>query len=202
MSVIEGYLTETDAKAGTTKKGRPYTSYRGQIQGTWYSFGFDKPPVAKGDYVRAEIGDVNGYQQILRSERIDPPTAQPPIKTMTGIGAPTPAAPATGFRDRNDSIVYQSSRKDAIALVELLIAQNALPVSEAKTKAGVSKRFEEIMALVDKITVQYYYDVNTLRNLERVQDAGAEGPAPQSLPEDAQEVEKEDPTAAAADNNW
>lgn len=198
MTILEGYLTETEAKSGKTKKGRPYTSYRGQIQDKWYSFGFDKPGVAKGDYVKAEVGEVNGYEQIIRAERIDPPTKA----SGPAAGGPQRAAGPAG--DRQDSIVYQSSRKDALALVELLVSQDALPISVAKTSAGKAKRYEEIMALVDKLTVQYFYDVTTLRNLERVADAGADGPAPEALPEDAQgEPEPAEPeTTDPKGDNW
>ena len=188
--IVEGYLEETDSKGGTGKKG-PWTLYKGKINGKWYSFGFTKPPVAKGDYGSFVIEQENGYDVVKSAAKLGAPKQE----------AATQPASSGGYRDRNDSIVYQSSRKDAIALVGLLISQNALPVSEAKTKAGISKRFEEIVALVDKITVQYFYDVNTLRNLDRVQDGGAEGPAPASLPEDEQKEVEEDPTAAA-DGNW
>lgn len=194
--VVEGYLSEVESKTGVGKGGKPWAVYRGQIQGHWYSFGFEKPPVSKGDYVRAEIGTVKGYEQVVRAERITAPEAQKPLP---GIGQAAPSY-GTPTGDRNASIVYQSSRKDALEFVKLLRAEDALPISVAKTAAGKAKRYDELLALVDKITVQFYYDVNTLRNLERVQDAGADGPAPEALPEDGQPVE-EDPTAAAA-GNW
>jgi hypothetical protein len=195
MSVIEGYLEETDSKSGVGKRG-PWTLYKGKVNGTWYSFGFNKPPVAKGDYGSFVTAEEKGYQVIKSATKMDAPAQPAPSASPRGdIGHLS----ATG--DRNNSIVYQSSRKDALALVALLITQNALPVSEAKTKAGTAKRYEEIMALVDKLTVQYFYDVNTLRNLDRVQDGGADAPAPAALPEDAQ-TEPEAAATAEPDANW
>lgn len=207
--IIEGFLSEVESRNSPPGAKRAWTSFRGQIQGHWYSFGFEKPPVSKGDYIRAEIGTVKGYEQVVRAERITAPEAQKPLPSIGQAATAPVAAPATSaqnnfvvtpYRDRNDSIVYQSSRKDALEFVKLLRAEDALPISAAKTAAGKAKRYDELLALVDKITVQFYYDVNTLRNLERVQDAGADGPAPEALPEDGQPVE-EDPTAAAA-GNW
>lgn len=196
-NVIEGFLEETDSKSGTGKRGQ-WTVYKGKIQGKWYSFGFIKPPVAKGDYGSFVIEEENGYQVIKSAAKIAPPATP----AAAAKGASTPQASRTG--DRNDSIVYQSSRKDALVLVGLLISQNALPVSEAKTKAGTAKRYEEIMALVDKLTVQYFYDVNTLRMLDRVADGGADEPAPAALPEDAQNEPEFDPatTQEAPAGNW
>lgn len=193
MSQINGYLTDTDSKSGPGKRG-PWTVYKGQINGKWYSLGFDRPSVAKGDYVTATVEKDGDYEKLTNVKKADAEPAVSPKTDTLNTG------PVVQYRDRNDSIVYQSSRKDAIAILGLLISQDALPISAAKTAAGKAKRYEELLALVDKITVQFFYDVNTLRNLERVQDAGAEGIAPQELPEDDQAVE-EDPTAAAA-GNW
>lgn len=210
MSIVEGFLTEVESKTGVGKGGKPWAVYRGQIQGHWYSFGFEKPPVSKGDYVRAEIGTVKGYEQVVRAERITAPEAQKPLP---GIGQSVNnasgnaannfvATPSGGYQDRNSSIVYQSSRKDALEFVKLLRAEDALPISVAKTAAGKAKRYDELLALVDKITVQFYYDVNTLRNLERVQDAGADGPAPEALPEDGQPDPEVEAIGQGKDTNW
>lgn len=199
MTIIEGYLTEVDSKTGQNRSGRPYTVYRGEIAGTWYSFGFEKPPVSRGDYVRAEIGQVKGYDQVVRSERLTAPsTAQPALASMQqGLAAAaenSPSSPGGTHYSRSrdpkqTSIHYQNSRNCALDLIALLISQDALPISATKSPAGKAKRYEEIMALVDKITVQYFYDAETLRNLDRVQDAGAEGKDVTALPEDAQTEE-------------
>ena len=197
MSILEGYLEETDQKSGMGKRG-PWTMYRGQIGKIWVSFGFNKPTINKGDYVSVVIEkDANNYDVVKSAAKI--PAPQQPVADKASPRGDNGHLSATG--DRNNSIVYQSSRKDALALVALLITQNALPVSEAKTKAGTAKRYEEIMALVDKLTVQYFYDVNTLRNLDRVQDGGADAPAPSALPEDSQ-AEPEAAATAEPDDKW
>lgn len=213
--IIEGFLSEVESRNSPPGAKRAWTSFRGQIQGHWYSFGFEKPPVSKGDYIRAEIGTVKGYEQVVRAERITAPEAQKPLPGIGQVPDRASEQAPLGRALSKDSywankeardletqprITYQSSRKDALEFVKLLRAEDALPISVAKTAAGKAKRYDELLALVDKITVQFYYDVNTLRNLERVQDAGADGPAPEALPEDGQSEPETDLTAAAG--NW
>jgi len=43
-------------------------------------------------------------------------------------------------------------------------------MSVAESKPGVAKRFDEILAAVDKLTVQYFNDTMTLRRLQTVAD--------------------------------
>jgi hypothetical protein len=191
-STVTGYLDETDSKSGTSKAGKPWTMYKGTVNGKWYSFGFTRPSVAKGEYVELTVELENDYEVVKSAKVVPAPT---PAATKDA----TAPASSGGYQDRNSSIVYQSSRKDALALVDVLITQDALPVTATKTGAGKAKRFEEIMALVDKLTVQYYYDVITLRNLDRVVDAGASAPAPVGLPEDAQE---EPAASVETDEKW
>lgn len=190
-----GYLDATDMKSGKSKSGRAWTMYKGAVGGKWVSFGFDQPKVAKGDYVEIVTEMENDFEVVKSARKIDPPAAG------TASSAHGPVVTVPYIDKRQASIVYQSSRKDALEFVNLLIAQDALPVSSAKTSAGKAKRYEEILALVDKLTVQFFYDVETLRNLDRVVDAGAEGPAPASLPEDAQ-PEEEEKTVTEPDGNW
>lgn len=189
---IVGFLEETETKDGKTKRGKPWTLYKGRVDGKWVNFGFDRPPCKKGDYVTITTEPDGENYKITSITVGEPPARQPePARNQA-------SSPGTGMAGQTQaSIHYQSARKDALTLIEVLIAQDALPITAAKTAAGKAKRFEEIMALVDKLTVQYFYDVHTLRNLDRVADAGADGPAPGSLPEDEQESEADEMEAAA-----
>lgn len=69
-----------------------------------------------------------------------------------GNGNPAPA-------DRNDSIVWQSSRKDAIAAADLLLRNGAVKLP--KTEDG---RAAIIAGLVDKLTYVYFNDAVDPRN--------------------------------------
>lgn len=108
--------------------------------------------------------------------------------TLKSVAPPAPATPAgnTGgggsFADRDNSIKYQSSRKDALAMVGLLVSTGALfdpSKPPARTKlAGI------IEDAVDRFTALYFDDIEELGALNRVPvpEAPEKAPADQ-LPE-------------------
>jgi len=172
MATYTGFISKIAIKEGRGSRG-PWKLYSGRVEkedgveyDDWISFGFDKPNVKEGDYVKIETqADAKGYQKVQSIEILKNPPKAP---------ASSQAAPSsTNSNVRQDSIIYQSSRKDAIAVLELLVSQDALPLTRAKEKAGQAKRYEEIMALVDKLTVRYFNDVASLRILDTVADEGA-----------------------------
>lgn len=178
--MIQGYVKKVNTKEGTGKRGK-WVLYSGIIEqddGTesgWISFGFDKPPFSEGSYIQLEVEKTErGLNYVSGTYKaLDPPSKPAaPVAGASTVSGGSGAA-KTGYVDRNDSIVYQSSRKDAIALIGLLLEHDALPMSASTAKAGQAKRFEEISAYVDKITVQYFNDVGSLRLLSTVVDAGA-----------------------------
>jgi hypothetical protein len=89
----------------------------------------------------------------------------------------TPAAVAASggaqsFGSRDESIQYQSARKDALAMVKLLIENAAVKLPEAESKrAGV------IEALVDRFTASYYEDIGDLGALDRAEPVEIPTPA-------------------------
>jgi hypothetical protein len=180
---VKGFVEEIGVKSGTSKKGKPWSLYAFKIDGKFYSNGFDKPLAKVGDYVALTLAkDDRGYDAVQNYEVQEAPPVAAAARTQPS-------------GDRNSSIVYQSSRKDAIELLRLMFDNDALPISAAKTAAGKASRYEELKALTNKLAVEFFYDVITLRNLDRVQDAGAEAPAPDGLPE-------EDEAPAAEGGKW
>lgn len=177
MNTYKGFIAAITTKTGLGRRG-PWTLYSGKLEkedGTeypeWISFGFDKPTVQKGDYVKIETEeDGKGYQKVKTCVQLkNPPAkAQPATKAVSA-----PSGGSSFDVNRQKSIHYQSSRKDAIEVLGLLIAKDALPMTAAKTKAGEAARYEEIMALVDKLTVRYFNDTESLRILDSVVDDGA-----------------------------
>jgi len=97
--------------------------------------------------------------------------------TPAAGGAPS----AGGGADRGNSIVYQSSRKDALALVTLLAQTGALklPAAQAK-KVGV------IEAAVDRYTALFFDDVFTLGAVVREAE-GAESEGDESEGDESDE---------------
>jgi len=176
MSDFKGFVAKIAVKTGKGKRPpyKPYTLYslkladeNGVELEQWFGAGFDKPDVKEGDYVAlmAEQNDA-GYWDVKGIK---------PLKNAPAKISASTAGQSTGGSaiSTQASIHYQSSRNAAIDVIKLLVETKSLPVSGAQTKAGEAKRYEEIMALIDKLTVRFYVDTETQRILESVTDEGA-----------------------------
>jgi hypothetical protein len=113
-----------------------------------------------------------------KSARIEGPVTlvkPQPAQTVGSTGTPS-------WDGRNNSIVYQSSRKDAIEYVKLLLANGALPVpKDKKSIAGF------LDAALDRYTAQFFEDVNTLGAVTRELEGGT---APTEAAEEGDEDEE------------
>lgn len=83
-------------------------------------------------------------------------------------GAPANSGGGGGGVDRNASIVYQSSRKDALQFLALLIGQDIVKLP-AKTK--VQEREVAVNGLLDKYTAQFVADVESQGAVVRHKEA-------------------------------
>jgi hypothetical protein len=189
--IFKGQVVKLSSKSGTGKRG-PWTAYSAKVQGLdgkeyepWISLGFTKPEFTEGDFVEITTEEKDGRQQFKSFTKFTPAPA------ATGSGS---TGPSTGYIPKDTLIQYQAARNSALALVELLLKADALPISQAKTKSGESKRYDEIVGIVNKLTVQFHNDTHTLRLLETVADAGALEEPPEGYTDDATS------TAAAEDD--
>lgn len=214
---LKGFIRNTSTRNGKSKKPpyKPWTSYNAEIhsddgQVTRISFGFDRPDVSEGDYVRLEAFEKNGFLEVDQStmERLEAPKqATPPPAQTEGSGtsgngviagkAKEDFAPQQyGYKTNPEDakrMTFSASNDRAVQVVQLLLANDALPHSKAKGKGGEAQRYEEIMAAIDKITVKFFNDTLTLRSLEVVADEGVISTKPSSkLPEDEQQPEAGD----------
>lgn len=179
------------------------------VETKWITYGFEQPPFKEGDFIEFEVRENNGFADYKKgSGRIvaNPPAraaarssaaASPQRGQVAGVeqaaGKPGQAEAGRGVgavdggsggADRQTQIVLQHSQEMAIALVSVLLANDALPISATKSKAGEAKRFDEIVAAVDKLTVKFHNDVATGRLLSVVADMGvvstkADAPLPE-----------------------
>jgi len=86
--------------------------------------------------------------------------------------AAAPGTPYAAVGDRNNSIIYQSSRKDALALVGLLAQTGALKLPAAQAaKAGA------VEAALDRYTALFFDDVSTLGAVVREAEGTGDGAA-------------------------
>lgn len=97
------------------------------------------------------------------------------------------AAPAQSLGSRDESIQYQSARKDALVMVGLLIANGAVKLPE-----NVAKRAGVIEALVDRFTASYYEDIGDLGALDRADPVEVETPEKVTKKAKKAEVESDD----------
>lgn len=82
--------------------------------------------------------------------------AAPQETSQAATGGKTYGSGSNGGDDRNASIVYQSSRKDALTLVGILLQANAVAVP-----AAAAKKLAFIEALVDRYTSSFIADVGS-----------------------------------------
>lgn len=190
MAEIKGEVAFINERTGTSKKPpyRPYTAYSIKLRladgnlSEGLNAGFKKPEVSQGDFVSATVEQgANGYFDIKAIEKVAKPVAAAPA--VSAGAAPAANEESNGTADRQTQIVLQHSQEMAIAEVDLLIRNGALPLSAATNKSGVTKRYAEITAAVEKLTVQRFFDVVTARLLDTVADAGevdvaADAPVP------------------------
>ena|SRR5579863_9870849 len=162
-----GYITKVNTKTGVGKRG-PWTLYSAQINDTWVSCGFDPPAFKEGDYVTLDVAEkeYKGKKQydLLPDtvKKVDPPKEAQPSAPASANGGPNTQA----------QISWQAARNSAIAVVDLLLKVEGLPLP-AKAKRTEAVVYDIVTAAINKLTVQYHNDTQTLRVLETVQDAGA-----------------------------
>lgn len=184
---MKGVVSKIATKTGTNRRGQ-WTLYSfitkddsGNERG-WVTYGFEFPPFKEGDLIEYETeqdGEYTKYKQgtgkILRRPK-DQPATTPAASASTTTASSSTAS--TGYDARQQQIVLQHSQEMAIQATALLLEHDALPITKASTKAGEAKRFEEIVASVDKLTVKYFNDVVSGRLLVTVPDMGVVSTAP------------------------
>lgn len=210
---FKGFVGKINEKSGQGSRG-PWTLYSTKIakpDGTeypqWITFGFDAPTVKEGDYVKIETEkDDRNNEKVVSVKKLKNPPERKAVEKKSSGGFRGNGGgnkfDGSGIQNRSnpadvERMSYANARDHAIKVVELLLAQNALPLSKTATKAGEAKRFSEITAMIDKLTVQFQKDGVSLRLLETVADgrAVAEDKAAKKvepLPDDSDEDEEEE----------
>lgn len=205
--IVKGTVTRVGRKGGTGKNGKPYTLFSAQISGfdKFLNFGFKDPGLSEGDVIEVD-GDYHGDRGFnVQRHRV---TGKEAVPAPAARGQ---SAPSGGSRDdywkqkevydkehTQPRIQYQNARSHALQFLEILATQDGLPITAAAGKANKAKRYEELKEILDKLTVEFYHDTNTLRVLDRVEDAGSVeetpvAPLPTAEPTMPEETWTEDP---------
>jgi hypothetical protein len=139
-------------------KTNDYGFYSVKIDGTWYGTGSKKDPgVVAGDIVEGEFELEKGkYKTITKAGLVKASAKAAPA------GAAGPASTGTNWAAKDDSIRYQSSRKDALAFLGLPgVLESIVGKAKPADKVGL------VEALVDKYTASYFEDVATFGAVAR-----------------------------------
>lgn len=190
LKTFTGEIAVLNAKEVNGRNG-PITAYSakvvkadGEEYEEWISLGFKKPDFDKGDSVVITAKKEKGFWKVVDAEVTAKAEASEEQSSASGnsgtatardgASAPAESSSSSGL-NKDQRIQYQHSQEMAIRLTDLLLRNAAVPLSSAKTKAGDAARFEEVTALVRKLTVELNNDVATGRLLKDVED-GYEAP--------------------------
>lgn len=88
------------------------------------------------------------------------------VKALAAVAAAPGGTPSMGV-SRDNSIQYQSSRKDALEFVGLLVKAEAV-----KLPAKPADKLGALVALVDSFTASFFEDINTLGAVTRALEGG------------------------------
>jgi hypothetical protein len=141
-------------KGTVTKIGKSQYSFYIQLDGDSHYFNtkFD-PKCGVGDVVGITFDKKGEQRSQIKDVKILEDKGGP--KGMQGGGGSGGGKGGGGYTaepGRQDSIVYQSSRKDALVLVDILVSNGAIKLP----KTNVDGRRTVIEALVDETTVAYF----------------------------------------------
>jgi len=140
--VVETVSIKNETRAGKALRS-PLYSFKLDNQ-QWYNCGFDDPKVGQGDVVGfTYTEDTYGYA-------VQKGTVVAMESTPTTAGRTGKAIKVAN--DRQNSIIYQSSRKDAIQVIGIAIEAGAVTLPTTK-----SDKFDAILELINLITDQFAF---------------------------------------------
>lgn len=134
-------------------QGQSKIAYDLIVGGQKYSAGFFAPKCNVGDYVTFEEEDRNGFKNVA-------PRTLKVGKAPPGAVAEAAKAVASGtgsFDKRQDAISRQAASNTAIAFMNLLASQEALPVPASKSKGDKQAAIEALLVGYE----QRFYEANT-----------------------------------------
>lgn len=189
MSNISGVVEkvwENQTKAGTT--------YAYVIDNVRYGSYKTKLPIKEGDNVSFDA-EQNGNFWNINVKTVKKLAAAPVDVSKASSGTAT--GWSGGKRDSGvqDAINYQSARKDALQLLDILASNQVIDFG----KASKAKAFETALTYVDKLTVRFFEDTKALghKTTEPAADDAEEAPvraapAKKAKPAPIEETELDD----------
>lgn len=129
--------------------------YAVKLPDAWYGTGMKVDPGLKqGDMIKFEYTTNGAFRNMVKNTLTKLPNDAPKAGNAQPKAAWVPDA------DRQKSIIFQSSRKDAIEVAKLALSQNAVALPGKK-----ADQMDALLALIDEITVRY---VDTATNSDAI----------------------------------
>lgn len=134
------------------------TMYSIEVNGKQYGFGKTSPNFGEGRYISfyASQNDKGYWQADARSVTFGENEAGPssPRASVTVMSQPAPVSRGASVEEkRQASIIYQSSRKDAIEFLKLCKDADVLPIKKS-AKSGAD--YDALVGVLNKITGEFF----------------------------------------------
>ncbi len=152
MNKLQGIVEETSTRQVNGKFG-PSTVYNFRINGEWYGAGFKDPGAKQGDMVEFVL-EMNGQYKNAK-DTVVLASGDTPSGDGSSQAAAQPAPAALAPNKRELSIHYQSCRKDAIAVMALLLEQDAIPIKATKQ----ADKMDILLGFVNELTERYLQEL-------------------------------------------
>lgn len=150
--VVTGIIQEINKKSVAGGK----FAYDVTVAGKSYGYGLYPPKAKEGDYVKFDIDDSRGYENVARnSMKVSSGKPPPEVVAQNEASIPQKNSEGTSFDGRQDVISRQSARNTAVAYMNVLAVSGALAVPATK-----GKQMEFMDTILTKYT-QEFYEGNT-----------------------------------------
>lgn len=132
------------------------TAYDIVVGGKSYGAGLYPPKCKEGDYIKFDIDDSRGYENVARNS-LQVSKNKPPAEALQEASSTAPKKNSAGesFDSRQDSILRQSSMNYAIQYLNVLAIAGALAVPSTKGKQ------QEYVDTLRKKYTQEFYEANS-----------------------------------------
>lgn len=141
----------------------PHMTYSFKVNGTRYGTYKTPPGIKQGDNISFYATEKGGFWNAdVKSIGVVPDTTANPSVSSNSVSAAVGGARSgsvNSYDSRQDSITYQSARKDALTFLTLLQTTGSLDLGKAKTKASM---IEVLETYVDKYTERFVEDTKNL----------------------------------------
>lgn len=161
------------------KPGATWFSIKLEGNDTYFRCKANKPAVSPGQTVKISHGPIDGTNaDVLSAPEVV--TAPAPEASKAGSAAVGGGAGVGLGQAREASIHYQSARKDALQMVDIITRTGAV-----KLPAKEAAKLEALEALVDSFTSRFFSDISTFGAVARANGTdGAETTAATQTAED------------------